>query len=56
MALSFFFKKARGLMARYIIQNRLTEPDQIKRFDLEGYAFDATLSAGDKWVFSRRAK
>ncbi|MDX2222792.1 MAG: peroxide stress protein YaaA [Rhodospirillaceae bacterium] len=56
MALSFFFKRARGLMARYIVQNRLTDPAQIKTFNLDGYAFDTTLSARDNWVFSRKAK
>lgn len=50
---SFFAKKARGSMARYIVQNRLTNAEDIKGFDVGGYAFDADLSDGDKWVFLR---
>ena len=53
---SFLAKKARGMMARYIVQHRLTQPDQIKAFDVEGYAFDAKTSLPDTWVFSRKAK
>lgn len=50
---SFFAKKARGSMARFMIQNRLTEADSIKEFDLGGYRFETDLSDGDKWVFLR---
>jgi len=53
---SFLAKKARGMMARYIVDHRLTKPDQIKAFDTEGYAFDAQSSSDDVWVFSRKAK
>jgi len=52
--ISFFAKKARGLMARYIIDNELTEAEAIKEFNLEGYGFDDDLSQGKDWVFSRR--
>lgn len=52
--LSFFAKKARGLMARYIIENRLNDPQEIKGFHTEGYTFNAKLSDGDTWVFSRK--
>lgn len=38
--ISFYAKKARGLMSRFIIQNQLTQPDQLKDFNLEGYFFD----------------
>ena len=48
-----YAKKARGLMARYIIQNRLDQPKALKGFDVEGYAFNQALSKGDQWVFSR---
>jgi hypothetical protein len=48
-----YAKKARGLMARYIIQNRLSDPESIKQFDVEGYAFNQALSKTDQWVFSR---
>lgn len=50
---SFFAKKARGAMARYIVQNRLTDPADIQGFDLGGYAYRADLSASDKPVFVR---
>lgn len=51
--ISFFAKKARGLMARYIIENRITNVEQLKQFDVAGYAFDATLSSATEWVFTR---
>ncbi len=51
--ISFYAKKARGLMARYIIQNRIDQPEQLKAFDLEGYRFDAESSKDDTWVFIR---
>ena len=50
---SFFAKRARGAMARYMIENRLTQPDDIKGFSSGGYAYDVDLSDGDKWVFLR---
>ncbi len=49
----FFIKKARGLMARYIIQNRLEAPEKIKDFSEDGYGFNPALSDGDNWVFTR---
>lgn len=52
--ISFFAKKARGLMARYIIQNKLTSVEQIKGFDLSGYQFDQDMSKGNEWVFTRK--
>lgn len=50
---SFFAKKARGSMARFMIQNRLTDAEAIKEFDLGGYKFEPDMSEGDKWVFLR---
>jgi cytoplasmic iron level regulating protein YaaA (DUF328/UPF0246 family) len=50
---SFFAKKARGAMARFIIQNRLTTADSIRDFDTGGYAFDAAASTEDRPVFVR---
>ena len=52
--ISFFAKKARGLMARYIIQNKLTSVEQIKDFDLAGYQYNDSLSKGNDWVFTRK--
>ena len=50
---SFFAKKARGSMARFIIQRRIAEPEGIKDFDLGGYRFQPEMSEGDRWVFLR---
>lgn len=52
---SFYAKKARGSMARFIIQRRLSDPEGIKDFDLGGYAFRPDMSEGDRWVFLRDA-
>lgn len=51
--LSFFAKRARGSMARYIIQNRLQNPEQIKKFDKSGYEYRSDLSEKNTWVFTR---
>lgn len=53
---SFWAKKARGAMARFIVENRLTDPEQIKAFDAGGYGFEPGLSEGDRWVFLREAE
>lgn len=50
---SFFAKRARGLMSRFIIQNRISNPEEMKAFDMEGYYFNNELSNGDSWVFTR---
>lgn len=50
---SFFAKKARGAMARFIVQHRLTDPAAILDFDSGGYAYAADLSTPDKPVFLR---
>jgi len=52
--IGFFAKKARGLMARYIIDRRITQVEEIKQFDREGYAYNPSLSSGQEWVFTRR--
>lgn len=54
--ISFYAKKARGLMSRYIIQNRLTRPEQLKAFNLDGYAFDESASQQNEWIFKRPAQ
>ncbi len=51
--ISFFAKKARGLMVRYIIDTNAENLDDLKKFNYEGYAFDANLSNGNKLVFTR---
>ena len=50
---SFFAKRARGAMARFIVENRLTAAEAIKDFTSGGYAYDADLSDGDTWAFVR---
>jgi len=52
--ISFFAKKARGLMARYIIENRLTDKEQLKSFDVAGYQYSEDLSQGNDWVYTRK--
>ena len=52
--ISFYAKRARGLMARYAITQRLEQVEQLKDFDLDGYAFAAEASDTDRWVFRRR--
>ena len=52
--ISFYAKKARGLMSRYIINHRLDAPEGIKNFDSDGYQFNAEMSSGDDWVFTRK--
>jgi cytoplasmic iron level regulating protein YaaA (DUF328/UPF0246 family) len=50
---SFYAKKARGAMARFIVTRRLSEPDQIKEFDLGGYRYQAEQSSETNPVFLR---
>lgn len=49
----FFAKRARGMMARYVVQNRIENPEDIKAFDLGGYAYRADLSTENRLVFAR---
>ena len=51
--ISFMAKRARGLMARHAVQNRLATVDGLKGFDAEGYAFDAAASSPERLVFRR---
>lgn len=51
--ISFFAKKARGLMARYAIRHRLRTPQALEKFDLEGYRFEPAASAPERLVFRR---
>jgi cytoplasmic iron level regulating protein YaaA (DUF328/UPF0246 family) len=52
--ISFFAKKARGLMARYIIENQITDVEQLKGFDVAGYQYSTELSKANDWVFTRK--
>ncbi len=51
--ISFYAKKARGLMARYVIKQRLKDPRQLQAFDYAGYRFSAEQSSADSLVFLR---
>lgn len=51
--ISFYAKKARGLMSRFIIENRLTKPEQLTGFNSEGYFFDRDVSSQEELVFKR---
>ncbi|SMN00957.1 UPF0246 protein YaaA [uncultured Candidatus Thioglobus sp.] len=51
--IGIYAKRARGLMVNYMIKNRLTKPESLKAFDVEGYQFQATMSDDTLWVFTR---
>ena len=51
--IGIFAKKARGLMSRYIIQNRITSAEDIKSFDVDGYTFNPNMSDAKTWTFTR---
>ncbi|MGY8624994.1 peroxide stress protein YaaA [Chromobacterium violaceum] len=51
--ISFYAKRARGLMARWAAERGVADPDQLRGFDSEGYAFDASASDELTWVFRR---
>ncbi len=52
--ISFFAKRARGLMARFIVRHRVEDPAGLKEFAEEGYGFNPDLSANDRLVFTRQ--
>ena len=52
--ISFYAKKARGLMAAYVIKNRIKDVEEIKQFDVTGYVFSPEQSNEKEWVFLRR--
>ncbi|QNP50599.1 peroxide stress protein YaaA [Diaphorobacter aerolatus] len=52
--ISFYAKRARGLMARYAIENRVATPHQLEGFNLEGYALHSGSSSPERLVFRRR--
>ena len=52
--IGLYAKKARGLMARFILCNRLTDADDIKAFAEDGYRYSRKLSNGNSWVFTRK--
>ena len=50
---SLYAKRARGLMVRFAVRERLQDPEQLKAFREDGYAFDPQASGPDRWVFRR---
>lgn len=50
---TIYAKKARGMMLRFIIQNRINNPEYLKAFDDEGYCLNNDLSTQNEWIFSR---
>lgn len=54
--ISFFAKRARGLMARYAAVKNITQPEKLKAFDVDGYAFAKAQSTENTWVFRRHAE
>ena len=52
--ISFYAKRARGLMVRYCAVNKISDPEKIKSFDLEGYSFSREESDSQYWVFKRK--
>jgi len=51
--ISFYAKRARGLMVRYIVENDVTKPEDLIGFDYEGYMYDSNLSSKFEYVFTR---
>jgi cytoplasmic iron level regulating protein YaaA (DUF328/UPF0246 family) len=49
----FSAKRARGMMARYMIDNRLDDPQELKKFNVDGYRYQEDLSTDTEWVFTR---
>ena len=51
--ISFYAKRARGLMVRYAAEHSITDPEMLKNFDYEGYYFNEAASNEAEWVFMR---
>ncbi|GHC28151.1 UPF0246 protein [Kushneria pakistanensis] len=54
--ISFYAKKARGMMSAWMVQQRLEKRDDLKAFDLGGYRYNAAMSDHDSWVFTRETQ
>ena len=52
--ISFFAKRARGMLARYAAVNGITDPEKLKAFDADGYAYTPEASNESTWVFRRK--
>ena len=53
--ISFYAKNARGAMARFIIQNQITDVENIKNFDLDRYSYNPSMSDKSKFIFTRES-
>jgi cytoplasmic iron level regulating protein YaaA (DUF328/UPF0246 family) len=51
--IAIFAKQARGMMTNYAIKNRITDPEDLKSFNVEGYEYSAPMSSASDWVFIR---
>lgn len=51
--ITIYAKRARGLMSRYIIENKIRDAQNLKEFDIENYCFNEYLSSDTEWVFTR---
>jgi len=52
--ISFAAKRARGMMARFAIEQKITEPEKLKLFKADGYAFAKAMSSDERWFFRRK--
>lgn len=52
--IGIYAKRARGMLSRYIIQNQLSDVEDIKNFAEDGYKFNQKASSGNNWVFTRK--
>lgn len=52
--ISFYAKRARGLMTRFVLENQLQQPELLQQFAAEGYCFEPSVSDDERWVFRRR--
>lgn len=48
-----FAKRARGMMANYIVKNNIKKTEDLKNFNLDKYAFNEELSLSNEWMFTR---
>ncbi|MGB2371868.1 MAG: peroxide stress protein YaaA [Flavobacteriales bacterium] len=53
--ISFFAKKARGLMSRYVLENKIKNPNDLRAFDTDGYVFNEDFSTEKSLVFTRKS-
>jgi cytoplasmic iron level regulating protein YaaA (DUF328/UPF0246 family) len=51
--IAIFAKQARGMMTNYAIKNRITDPEDLRSFNVEGYEYSAPMSSATDWVFIR---